>query len=1742
MKAPLSCKSCLTVFVSMVVLCLTVETVNSASTTVNYQVSASADDGYAWSVAEQDISSSYLMIGDNRTYSSPFYMSAMRFTNIGVPRSAAIINARLKISSINTDYRGQVCGVIAAEASDNPADFNGRLVGGAALTTATVAWDFKDAWSPDTQYISPDISNIVQEVVNRPGFGSGNSIAIYYSTRDLSGKARGFASYEYSPASAAGLEITYEYYTISGTVKTNRGVPLEGVQIDAGSDIESTVTDANGYYELYVPVGWSGQVKATNSTAWGFNIITQSYTNITADQVNQNFTIFYPNISGTVMKEDGTPLAGATVTIDSVGGSYITDANGYYEIAVPYHWYGTVSANLVGYYFINKSYTHVTTDQTNQNFTAFQPKISGYVKDGTGSGVEGVQVSADNGGGSDATDATGYYELRVPHVWSGTVTPSKTDWGFSPANQTYSNVSSDQVNQDYTAFQPKISGYVKDGSGTGIEGVSVSADNAGGSDTTDTTGYYEIIVPYGWTGTISVSKTDWNLTPSSRPYSNVRSDQTNQDYTAFQPEISGYVRDSNSIGVSAVTVTADNGGGSGTTSSSGYYEITVPYGWSGTVIPSKTGWNITPLSRSYSNVITNQTNEDYTAFQPKISGYVRDGSAGGVEGVSVSADNAGGSDTTDINGYYEIVLPYNWTGTISVSRTGWGFNPWQLTYSNVISDITNQDFAAFQPVISGHVYSDGNGVENAIVSDLTGTFTATTDPNGYYELTVDYNWSGTIKANPESMAFIPAQYDFSGLLTDVNGVDFNETVRLLTRTWKVNYSNNDAYSTRWTGGFEETNVSSPILKVGYDRRYDTYMTCGLRFAPFDVAKQAVILDAYLTLIRATSVPSYEYIRTRGERNPDALPFSSSGPSLWARSRTYAQKTWGWTGGSANTPHVIRELEGIVEEITSLLGWSPGNAIVFLLDPAYTDDTSSPFTFYAIDHSLSNEGLLTVEYEYAPRISGRVITHQGQPVPDVQLNADNGGGSALTNSLGYYELCVPPEWSGIITPNKDFWTFELSPRTYQNVYSDKTNQNFTGIAPVTISGSVKDVNDVPIADVSVSADNGGGTGVTGDDGHYELMVPYDWSGAISASNPLWFFEPNELTYENLSEDVTNQDFTGTAGVILSGYVTNRSGGCIEGVEVAANNGGGIGTTDSNGFYELAVLPGWSGTVKPSKNGRNFIPTIRSYSNLTVDLTNQNFVSLALMVWADGSGDFPTIQQAIDAAFDGDEVIIEPGIYTGPGNCDIYFRGKAITVRSIEPNNPAVVAATIIEPNTLFAIGFNFRQGEQAHSVIDGLTIRRCIGWAAIECYHDSSPTIRNCIIGDNYSYDSGRFGGVGIACYESSPVISNCVIRNNYGSGLRCSISDPTVRNCTFTGNRASHIRYYGDKTLFGGGILFEGGDISVINCTFSGNVADVGGGICSFGSYAYINNMTISNCIFRDNDANDGPQIALIDYKDYPLTVSVSYSVVQGGEAAVFVDPCCMLNWGDGNLDIDPCFAETGFWHFNDTPEDFNDDFWVDGDYHLKSETGRWDPNSQTWIYDTNTSPCIDAGDPNSNWTPELWPHGKRINMGAYGGTPEASMSLSDAGNIADLNWDGSVGYADMIFIGKWLYEGVLLAEDFDRNGFVNFTDVAIFADNWQGTPGLASNPNPADGATGIDLTVDLSWTAGYGTTSHDVYFGTSNPPPFIRNQTAATFDPGTIAPGQYYWRIDEVNSGGATTGTVWSFTTIGLPPPPPPM
>ncbi len=149
----------------------------------------------------------------------------------------------------------------------------------------------------------------------------------------------------------------------------------------------------------------------------------------------------------------------------------------------------------------------------------------------------------------------------------------------------------------------------------------------------------------------------------------------------------------------------------------------------------------------------------------------------------------------------------------------------------------------------------------------------------------------------------------------------------------------------------------------------------------------------------------------------------------------------------------------------------------------------------------------------------------------------------------------------------------------------------------------------------------------------------------------------------------------------------------------------------------------------------------------------------------------------------------------------------------------------------------------------------------------------------------------------------------------------------------------------------------------------------------------IENCIFHNT-----PTVFEGVTDEIDLTVSHSNL------------PADWHSYGPGNIDTDPLFAD---------PNNF--------DYHLKSQAGRWDLNSESWIADDVTSPCIDAGDPNTAIGPEPFPNGGRANMGAYGGTVEASKSyfgdpICQTIIAGDINGDCRVDFADFSILAyHWL-------------------------------------------------------------------------------------------------------------------------------
>jgi hypothetical protein len=157
-----------------------------------------------------------------------------------------------------------------------------------------------------------------------------------------------------------------------------------------------------------------------------------------------------------------------------------------------------------------------------------------------------------------------------------------------------------------------------------------------------------------------------------------------------------------------------------TDASDGSYTITIPSGWSGTVTPSKTGYTFAPANRTYANLLANMAGEGYTAtaITYSISGNA------GVAGATLSY--TGGSPVTAAaDGSYTINVPYNWSGTVTPSKTGYTFAPANRTYAGVLAGAVGENYAAtainYTATLSSIGAQDGWILESAETSNKGGS-------------------------------------------------------------------------------------------------------------------------------------------------------------------------------------------------------------------------------------------------------------------------------------------------------------------------------------------------------------------------------------------------------------------------------------------------------------------------------------------------------------------------------------------------------------------------------------------------------------------------------------------------------------------------------------------------------------------------------------------------------------------------------------------------------------------------------------------------------------------------------------------------------------------------------------------------------------------------------------------------------------------------------------------------------------
>lgn len=391
--------------------------------------------------------------------------------------------------------------------------------------------------------------------------------------------------------------------------------------------------------------------------------------------------------------------------------------------------------------------------------------------------------------------------------------------------------------------------------------------------------------------------------------------------------------------------------------------------------------------------------------------------------------------------------------------------------------------------------------------------------------------------------------------------------------------------------------------------------------------------------------------------------------------------------------------------------------------------------------------------------------------------------------------------------------------------------------------------------------------------------------------------------------------------------------------------------------------------------------------TCFLITYSVTAQTITVDDDGPADFSNIQSAIDASQHGDTIEVFPGDYAS-----ISFGGKAVRVTSTDPDEPSIVNATIIGSVSDYSVIFEFSEGNG--SVLTGFTVTE----KPIYC-NGSSPIITKNIIRDC----AGTISGGAIKCdNNATPEISynvitgNSIIGGSNNSGGAISNCNGFIHHNIITGNLISTgssgtpAHAYG----YGGGLYQCNGVIEsnvIAGNRIYGKMYNVSSSNCHmFGAGLYHCNGTVKNNIITNNFIkNYGENVGGGIYGACQNSYNCVWANVPDNFAGGAVG-------GGGSISVDPLFVNAGSWDdHNGFPANFE---WLAGEYHLLSEEGRWDPNIQQWTQDIVTSACIDTGDPSDDIGIEPNPNGNKINIGAFGGTQEASKSTSGISEPVCIN------------------------------------------------------------------------------------------------------------------------------------------------
>ncbi len=897
--------------------------------------------------------------------------------------------------------------------------------------------------------------------------GSGNySFTVSYNwsgtvTPSLTGYTFSPTNKTYTSVTSNQTSQNYTASAVTYTISGNAGVAGATLSWTDGT-AKTTTADGSGNYSFAVSYNWSGTV-TPSLTGYTFSPTSKTYGNVQSNQTSQNYTaaaITY-TISG------NTGVGGATLSwTDGTAKTATADGSGNYSFTVSYYWSGSVTPSLTGYTFspASKTYTNVLANQTNQNYTALVP-ISGNTT------VPGAVLTWTDGTVKTTTaDGSGNYAITVPYDWSGTVTPSLTGYTFSPANTAYTNVTIHKVTS-YNAMV-LISGNAE------VAGATLSwTDGTAKTATADGSGNYSLYVNYNWIGRVTPSASGYSFSPSYTDYSNVVAPQTNQTYTAagITYTISG------NAGVAGATLSWHDGTDKTATAAvDGSYSFTVSYGFTGTVTPSKTGYTFSPVNTSYSGgVFANQTNQNYTATAIT---YTISGNAG-VGGATLSWHDGTDKTATALgDGSYSFIVSYGFTGTVTPSKTGYTFSPVNTSYSGgVFANQTNQNYTA---TAITYTISGNAGVGGATLSwhDVTDK-TATALGDGSYSFIVSYGFTGTVTPSKTGYTFSPVNTSYSGGVF-ANQTNQNYTATAITYTISGNAGVAGA-TLSWTDGTAKTATADGSGNYSFTVSYNwsgtvTPSLTGYTFNP--------VSKTYTNILANQSTQNH--IAT-------AITYTIVGNA------TVPGATISWTDGTAKT--------------ATADGAGNYSITVSYNFSGTVTPSKAGYSFSPVSRTYTN----VLANQIAQGYNAFVTISGNAGVPGATLSWNDGTAKTTTaDGSGNYSLTVSYNFVGAITPSLTGYLFTPANKSYINLATSQTNQNYTAL--VTISGNAG------IAGATLSWTDGTAKTATADgSGNYSITVSYNFTGTVTPSLTDYAFTPSSRSYTNVPANQTSQNYTATS---------------------------------------------------------------------------------------------------------------------------------------------------------------------------------------------------------------------------------------------------------------------------------------------------------------------------------------------------------------------------------------------------------------------------------------------------------------------------------------------------------------------------------------------------------------------------------------------------------------------------------------